>query len=318
MRVTLGTFIFLASAAHGFLGQWHSFTNKDHVACMQPFGGRMFVGTSGGIRSIDPATLEEKQYSNLDGLLEADIVSLAVTPGNRLWAASRGGFLYEWDGARWQAYGRSYVSERWRPNLRATLSAGKYIALGTEKGLTFFDTEKKVAQVNLTKIAGESNESVISLLRKGDTLFIGLEKGAYKAAVDWDNILSNRYASIFDPNIWTPVAFPPQVIPENPDPDSLAPPLDTLPRRYDQLFFRGDTLESLPRGTVQAEPFAVEALFGKPLKLAGKAYPDYPGFEVVAQMAGKIFLGGPLVLAAIVNPSGSTPETRPGCAHCRS
>jgi hypothetical protein len=298
-----------AAGAFGYLGQWHSFTNQEHVSCMQTFGGRVYVGTTGGIRAIDPATLAEKRYGNLDGLLEADVVAMTVTPSNRLWAASRGGFLYEWDGAKWRAFGRGYVAERWRPTVRAIASGGKNIAIGTDKGLTFFDTDLKVARLNLTKFAGESNVSVLSLLRKGDTLFIGTEKGAFKAAVDWDNLLSRKYLSIFDPRSWLPVPFPPQKVPEPPEGDSgEVVSADTLPRKYEHLLFNGDTLESYARGKVQHGSVEVEALSGKPLKVAGITYPSLSVFDVFEQAGDKLFLGGPTVLAVILDLRAITPD----------
>jgi hypothetical protein len=252
--------------------------------------------------------MAEKRFGNLDGLLEADIVAMTVTPGNRLWAASRGGFLYEWDGSRWQAFGRGYVAERWRPNLRAIASAGKNIAIGTDKGLTFFDTDLKVARLNLTKFGGESNLSVLSLLRKGDTLFIGTEKGAFKAAVDWDNLLSRKYLSIFDPRTWLPVAFPPQKLPEPVEGDSgaVATP-DTLPRRYDHLVFNGDTLESYPRGMVQHGPEGIELILGKPLRFAGKVYSNFTLFDSFALLGNRLFLGGPGVLGVILDAKSAAP-----------
>lgn len=310
MRVTVMLLLSLFTISRSYLGQWHSYTNKDHIFSMQVYNGQLFVGTSGGIRNIDPVSLEEKEYGNQEGLLEANIVAMAVSPTNQLWAASQGGFLYAFDGNLWQTYGRSYVAERWRPNLRAMVAKGKYIAIGTEKGLTFFDTDQKLAKVNLTKFGNLINASVLSVILKGDTLFFGTEKGVLKTAVDWNNILSNKYRSIFDPNIWMPVEFPPQ----KPTLDSLSDSasvqvVDTVARQFNHLVWHGDSLESYSRGNVRYGPIEVEAVLGKSLKIGGKTYPTLKFFDVSDQIGDRIFLGGPNIFVLLSDAKSSDPKS---------
>lgn len=310
MRVTVMLLLSLFTISRSYLGQWHSYTNKDHIFSMQVYNGHLFVGTSGGIRNIDPVSLEEKEYGNQEGLLEANIIAMAVSSTNQLWAASQGGFLYAFDGNRWQTYGRSYVAERWRPNLRAMVAKGKYIAIGTEKGLTFFDTDQKLAKVNLTKFGNLINASVLSVILKGDTLYFGTEKGVLKTAVDWNNILSNKYRSIFDPNIWMPVEFPPQKPSMDRNIDSIAKTAtDTVARPFDHLVWHDDALESYSRGQVRYGAIDVEAILEKPLKIGGKIYPYLKVFDLSEQIGDRIFLGGPNHFLLLSDAKTSDPKS---------
>jgi frataxin-like iron-binding protein CyaY len=241
-------------------------------------------------------------------LLEANIVAMAVSPANQLWAASKGGFLYAFDGNTWQAHGRSYVAERWRPNLRAMVAKGKYIVLGTDKGLTFFDTDQKLAKVNLTKFGNLINASILSVIVKGDTLYFGTEKGVLKSAVDWNNILSNKYKSIFDPNIWLPVQFPPQKVPVDTATDTTSITVaDTVARQFNHLVWHGDSLESYPRGQVRYGPIEVETVLGKAIKIRGMTYPDLIYFDVFDQIGDKIFIGGPTFFVLLSDAKTSEP-----------
>ena len=309
MRFLAALSLCFTALASGRVGQWHSYTNKSHVTSLVEYQGRLIVGTTGGIRNLDPVTAEGVDYGNLEGLVEASIVGLVVSPNNRLWALSRSGFLYEWDGSSWHDYGRSYVSERWRANERAVVAAGKYLAIGTEKGLTFFDTEAKLARVNLVKFSKETNVSVLSVLRRGDTLFIGTEKGAFKAIVDWNDIMSSRHTSIFDPSAWSEVNITIDSSElESASDSALSFPAPEPVKSYNQLAYVDGALHSYSKGTVLSEPFQVRALLDKPLKIAGKIYPDVKGFTTAAIIGTRVFLGGQQGMGFILDFRKSTPE----------
>src|SRR4051794_18908560 len=104
-----------AGAAQSYVGEWHSFVNQDNITALQAYRGFMFVGTTGGVRKIDPGNLSETSYTNLDGLLDVYVTGFAVA-GDNLWAVSKNGFVHQWDGRRFVPYGRAYESERWRMN----------------------------------------------------------------------------------------------------------------------------------------------------------------------------------------------------------
>jgi hypothetical protein len=283
------------TGAGAFVGQWHTFVHQDDITALLPFEGSMFVGTTGGVRKISPVSFTETSYDNLDGLLDVYITGLAVA-GNHLWAVSQTGFVQEWDGRAFTPYGRSYAAERWEMNSRAVLGVGKYLVLGSDKGLSFFDTEKKLALVSLTRIGTLSSPSVISMVNKGDTLFIGTAQGIYKAGLDWTNLLSDK-VSIYDPNIWS------QVVAAGKG-DSIAGQ-DTLPdRKFDYLAFVDGKLKYLPRGTI-LPGLKTEVFQGRhPVINGDTLFGADTTFTLVADAQGALFLGSTDGLFAARNLQG--------------
>ena len=293
-----------------YVGQWHSYTQKNTITSLQYYSGFVFVGTSGGIRKVSPGNYLEKSYDNLDGLLDVNIVAISVTPANQLWAASKSGFLYLWNNEHWDAYGKSYVSERWQPNLRAMVSVGKYLVIGTGTGLTFFDTEKKYAAVNLTKFADKNNVAILSIINKSDSIFVGTEVGVYKTAIDGSNILSQKYQSIFDPKSWTPVQLlkqvPKPILPSDTSKNSGS---DSISRPFNTLAFDGSSLETFSTASVQYTDITVKAVLGMPLEVSGKIFKTITVFDSYAIVGDKIFLGGPYFLGVLTSIAQSTSDS---------
>jgi hypothetical protein len=292
------------SGAHGFVGQWHSYVNQENIVALQGFDGYMFAGTTGGVRKINPGDYSETSYANLEGLLDVSIVGFGVAAGH-LWAVSRSGFVQEWDGRKFTGYGRAYEAERWRMNTRAALGVNKYLVLGSDRGLSFFDADRKIALVSLTRIGDLVGPSVLSLAVKGDTLFVGMAQGIYKAAMDWNNITSDRI-SIYDPNIWTRVEAPGKVdaLPVVSDSDTFTPP-DSIPdKKFDHLAFVDGKLRFFGRGTHLESPYRVDAFFGSRTYIDGDTLPwDIP-YEAAATLNGTLFLGSQWLLIATHKPVG--------------
>lgn len=295
IRAFVSALAFAAAGIPAYVGQWQTFSQQNAVTAMLPFEGSLFVGTTGGIRKVNPADFSEVTFDNLDGLKDVGIVGLATTGDNRLWAVSGSGFVQEYRGGRWHAYGTGYASERWRMNPGAVLGAGSLLVLGSEKGLSFFDTRRKLALVNLTRIGSLAGPSVLSLARKEDTLFIGTAQGIFKAAVDWSNLLSDK-VSIHDPNIWS-LAVPP-----GKDDRNLPPPVDSVPvdsfslppRRFERIAFADGRLDFSGRGALLTGLPRVEAFQGRKPVIGGDTL-HYPGidtlFTTAARLGGALFLG---------------------------
>src|SRR5665213_3643578 len=111
------------ASVHGYVGKWHSFTNQDRVTSLIAHQGFVYAGTQGGIRRIDPITLAEKDYSNLDGLLDCAIVGLSETSDGTLWAISQSGYVYTLSGDAWIAAGQSYAAQQWTMNTDAVFAS---------------------------------------------------------------------------------------------------------------------------------------------------------------------------------------------------
>lgn len=308
----------LAASAAAQVGRWHSWSNVNPVKVMLEHKGRLFVGTTGGVRSIDPATLAEKDYDNLAGLTDVRVVGLAEDADARLWAATRSGQLFRLDGQAWTGFGRSYMAEGWTVNDRAFLAVGGYLVFGSEKGLTFFDRKKGISAVNLTRFGAAGQQGVTGLHRSGDTLWIATGKAVFKAAVDWGNVLSTRFGTLYDPQIWKPAddLFPPDSLPmlakraargrtafRGAAGDTIDPPVDTLPvvpadtshRNPVHLALLDGKLTAHDTGTYLAGPFRVKALRNRRLAIDGRRFADST-VEVAYVSGGKLFLGSPEAL----------------------
>ena len=296
----ISSLLFLfAAKSFAYVGKWHSFTNKERVTSLISHGGYIYAGTQGGIRRIDPVTLAEKDYDNLDGLLDCWITGLAESDDGTLWAVARDGYVYALSNDRWEAYGRSYAAQKWVMNDRAALTAGQYLFLGSEKGLTLFDLDQKVSQANITRFDTLNGSPVFSLLRRADTLYVGTADGVYKAGVDFSNPVNPvnpaaRYGNLADSRIWKRVNL--SII------DSSTMQL----RRYEFMAFIGDSLATYGPGTLLQSPIHVEAFGEKPVQIGSSTFSSM--FAVTAvNLDGKVFLGGRNGIFVSANAASATP-----------
>ncbi len=288
----------LATAVPAYVGQWHSYTNQQIITSLIVHDGLVFAGTQGGIRSIHPVTLRQREFDNLDGLLDVWVTGLARDSAGTLWAVSRNGYVHSLtrNGRRWEASGRSYAAQGWRMNDRAVLAAGDHLYLGSLKGLAVYSTGKKVSELNITRFRDAIDVSVRSLLRRGDTLYVGTEAGVFKAPVDFaDPVNPDQgagFANIADHNQWIAV-----------DADT------TAGGTFEHLAFVGDTLKAFRAGTLLQAPVRVEAFAdtSTPLRIGTQAYPpSMYGFVAAVYTQGRVFAGGLFDLAISRNPAGDS------------
>lgn len=319
-RLALGTLLG-SMPAGARTGTWHSYTNMNQPNAMVTSGGFLFVGTSGGIRKINLNTFDETDFTNENGLVDVNIVGITVDPAQQVWAVASSGMVSRYDGDHWTTMGRSYKASGWVINPKSILSHGKYLALGSTKGLSFFEPKTGLAIANVVKFGGEAGQSVTSLLRNGDTLYVATGKAVYKAAVDWDNILSNKFGSIYDPQIWVmasvanSITFPTltslgkssansirqlrgdnfRSVTANPavtiGVDSVTHPVDTLlgaPIFLDR--FEGKIIVH-DSGVLIEGPFRTISLSKRPLVLGEKSFDGIPPLISATAMEGRVFLG---------------------------
>jgi hypothetical protein len=291
-----------AVAVPAYVGQWHSFTDKSRVTALIAHGGVVYAGTQGGIRRVEPGTLAQRDFDNLDGLIDPWITGFAADDAGMLWAVARDGYVYSLaaGGNRWEIHGRGYAAESWRMNDRAVLAAGSHLYLGSAKGLALFDTERKISELPITRFADELDLPVLSLLRRGDTLYVGTATGVYKARVYFEDPMNppvgSGYANLADHNNWVKMVFAP-------DPA----------RRYDHLAFIGDSLATFgPGSLLQApgqSPVRVEAFAGSALVIGSQTYPaTWNDYTSAVAAGGKVFVGGRTGLAVSATPAGMSPD----------
>lgn len=313
----LGLIAAIAAPLSAYVGRWHSWSDFNPVKSMLEHRGRLFVGTTGGIRSIDPVSLAEKDYDNRSGLTDVRIVGLVEDGDGRLWAGSKSGQLFRLEGDKWSAWGRAYMAEGWTLNDRAFIAVGGYLVFGSKNGLSFFDRKRGVAAANLTKFGSEGPQPVTGLVRVGDTLFIATGKTVLQAAVDWNNLLSTKFGTIFDPQIWklsSGIASPlslPALAKRSRDSTHLVRRanaygsdggdtgvvdtvviVDTTEARAVELAFLDGRVVAHDSGTLLLSPYRVKALRNRALVVDGKAYPDSSYEAALAVAGGRLFLGG--------------------------
>jgi hypothetical protein len=288
-------------AAPAYVGQWHSYSDKSPVTALIAHGGFVYAGTQGGIRRVQPATLTEKDFGNLDGLLDPWITGFATDDAGTLWAAARDGFLYALTAgsAKWDIHGRTYAAQKWIMNDRAMLAAGSYLYLGTVKGLLVYDTRQKVSQLDVRRFGDDLDVPVLSLLRRGDTLYVGTSTGVFKARVYFTDPrnppVNAGYANLADHTQWIKAVFPP-------DPG----------RKYNHLAFIGESLATYGPGTllqVSAQTdVEIRAFSGAPLKIGAHTYAAWTDFTSAVVAGGKVFAGGNSGLAVSALPNATTAD----------
>ncbi|MCD6023948.1 MAG: antigen-like protein [Fibrobacteria bacterium] len=305
MRIPIALAVCLAAtSALPYVGQWHAYTDKTHVTSLIEHNGFVYAGTTGGIRRLTPAagSMAQVEYDNLDGLLDVSIKSLLRDADGVLWAVAFDGYLYTLRGSRWEVSGRSYAALGWKMNDRAALAAGPYFYLGSLKGLTVFDTRKKISQLNVTRFRDETDVSVLSLLPLEDTLYVGTTRGVYKIAVYFADPLNppagGSYPNLADPNAWVQVS------------SAIG----------HSLAMSGDSVVARGPGTLIEAPLRVEAFLDTPLVVGAHAYAGWKDFTTALVTGGRVFAGGESGLAVSQNPAGAAADAQllaPLTAHSR-
>jgi hypothetical protein len=195
-----------ASPSSALVGDWSSFTHLQVIRDLESSRGDLFAATTGGVIRVAPSGAQ-KVYRNTEGLRDVGIAALAPGKEGELYATSELGYLYAYNrGAdEWDLLSTSYRGAGWAMNKRALVYREGYLVVGSSKGLSFFNLNKRVADANVTKMAGSSGLSVNSLLFVGDTLFAGTNHGIFSAVLHMDKLLTDPSINVFNPGIWSKV-----------------------------------------------------------------------------------------------------------------
>ncbi len=287
----------LSSGAEAYVGRWHTYLENSRVTSLIGHDGYVFVGTQGGVRRIDPEALAEREYGNLDGLVDPWIAGFASDSAGVLWAASRDGYVYSLPrgkNKRWEVASSSYAAELWRMSPRAVLAAGSHLYLGSTKGLAVFNTQKGISDLNLTRFGNDIDPEVLSLLRRDDTLYVGTNAGVYRALIYFDDPISppqgSGYANPADYRQWEKLSFPPGT-------------------SFNHLVVENGVVKPYGPGTVvfptRPGEVTLRALQGSPLMIGSQVYPGWTFFTSALNMGGNVFAGGEDGLVVSRHPSES-------------
>ncbi|HKP96492.1 MAG TPA: T9SS type A sorting domain-containing protein [Fibrobacteria bacterium] len=311
MRIAIALALAAATLSHALVGDWTSFTHLQVIRDLETFRNDLFAATTGGIRRIDPKGAE-KVYRNTEGLRDVGISALAASPEGDLYATSELGYVYRYDpGADdWDILGTSYRGSGWKMNKRALLYRAGYLVLGSEKGLSFFNVKRKVAEANISKMESANGLSVNAVLFVGDTLFAGTNHGIFKAVLHLDKLLTDPQANIFNPGIWSRVARTDGVLFFNPamngedtaytrdSTEDLAAIEANKPATVDDaalyshgfLYYGPDGIASEYEGASWPERDAKVSAYGS-VTMDGQAVAVSPRLESIAYWAEKWYVG---------------------------
>lgn len=111
MRVCWVVMLVLVGAVLSFggVGQWKTYTSKREVRGVAlGRDGIVWVATSGGMFSYNPADGSFEQFTTSEGLKTIDLTALAVDSSGAIWAGAENGFLHRYNPAtkNW-----SYISD---------------------------------------------------------------------------------------------------------------------------------------------------------------------------------------------------------------
>ncbi|MDB5048216.1 MAG: antigen-like protein [Fibrobacteres bacterium] len=325
MRIACLIGLTAVTLSQALVGDWTSFTHLQVIRDLEASKGELFIATTGGIRKLDVKGAE-KVYRNTEGLRDVGISALAAGPQGEVYATSELGYVYRYDSGAddWEILGTSYRGAGWKMNKRALLYRAGYLVLGSEKGLSFFNLKKKVAEANVTKMGKVSGMSVNSVLFVGDTLFAGTSRGIFKTVLHLDRLLTDPQANIFNPGIWTNVGgtdgayfFDPEANRDDSayKEDSLKDIqtiLENKPAHIDDaafyshgsLYYGDSGIASDYEGSSWPAGNARVSAYGK-LILDGKVVTDSPRLEAIINLDGKWYLGNLYGLYHYYPESGS-------------
>lgn len=296
----------IVSGAGAYVGDWNSYTPLYEIRAFTEAKGFLFAGTGGGIRKLNPATQAEAAYNNKKGLRDVGITAMASSPEGDVFAASELGFLYryDWGQDQWEVLEAGYKGAGWHMNRRAMLYRSGYLVIGSDKGLSFYNVRKRVAEANVTKLETVSGMSVNSLLFRGDTLFVGTNLGIYRAVLHLDRLLTDPQINIFNPAIWTNVVkgglYYDPALGSNALVDSTTVGADTglhLPPEANQdhahgvLYYGSAGIASDYNGVVLDDPPARISRYRSTFSVEGRSYPNPLGVEVIDRVGSHWYTG---------------------------
>lgn len=305
MRNAMLIALTIVSAARAYVGDWTTYTAFRDIRAFASAKGFLFTATAGGIRKLNPSTRAESAYRNHEGLRDVGINALATSPEGDVFAASELGFLYQynWGSDSWEVLEAGYKGAGWHLNKRALLYRSGYLVVGSDKGLSFYNVKKRVAEANVTKLETVSGMSVNSLLFVGDTLFTGTSLGIFRAVLHFDRLLTDPQVNIFNPAIWTKVVtgglyFDPTLADAPQDSNTVAadtglhlPPDANQDHAHGVLYYGPKGIASDYDGVVLTDPPARISRNRSTFEVDGKVFPDTLNMGTIGKVGDHWYVG---------------------------
>lgn len=183
----------LSSICHSF-ERFTNYSTPRTASDIKVVGDIVFVASSGGLYKYDTRKqsgelLESNSFSP-DPFLKAVVYDRA----GRVWTGSRDGYLTVRDKGVTKSI-TSYFSAGW--SINCMYPFGRYLIIGSNKGLSLFDTEKMVTYKSATSFRAFLSSSINTCTIFNDTLYLGMDEGVAKLSVN--GVLNGNF---YDPLIW--------------------------------------------------------------------------------------------------------------------
>ncbi len=176
---------------------FRSFSSCISIQDIEIVGDTVWVASSGGIYKHSRSTGKGTLLPSTSSLPDPFSTSLCFDSDKFIWSGTNQGYLTRYDAKGKKAVSYSYVSANWPiTNLQ---NYGKYIIVGSAKGLSIFDTKKMNAVKSATKFNTFPTAKVNALLIHNNIIYVGLDQGIAKLIIN-GGIESIK--NMYDPGIW--------------------------------------------------------------------------------------------------------------------
>lgn len=202
-------FAFLLAAAFAPLtaqlrmDNWQTYTSMYNARCADiDSKGIVWVGTTGGMYSLDPATGEAEIFRNIDALLNLNVSVVRIEPGtDAVYAGCSDGSINVYRNGKWEyitairAKGDEFASVQ----INDMLFDGDRVFIAGDFGVTIYYPASRTFGATITNFNGVRNIPVAKLLTWRDRLWVATGNGIFSAP------LATTQFNL--PSIWQPYTF---------------------------------------------------------------------------------------------------------------
>ncbi len=193
-------YIFLILSAAAQINAAESVINYSSPKTVYDFqfkGDTVLVATSGGLYSIASPYTEGTLSASTVSSPDPNITALCYDAEGNLWTGSSQGYLTRRGRGGKITSSKSYFSAGW--GITSLFSRGKFLIVGSNNGLSLFNTETMSVEKNSTRFGNFSGSKVNIIRIVKDTLFAGLDEGVARLLISGDRLTTSNF---YDPSIW--------------------------------------------------------------------------------------------------------------------
>jgi len=156
-----------------------------------------WFATSGGLLRVDLTDGKQWGKASDETFPDPTVKALALDSKGRVWAGTKNGYLLRIDQNGSEYLNLSYVSAQWA--ITDMIAYGPFLIIGSDKGVSLFDTRKNIVVKNSSRIGSFTSSSVNIVKIFNNRLYIGCELGFAVLEGTLDSIEEDNF---YDPSIW--------------------------------------------------------------------------------------------------------------------